>query len=138
MESGNPDDIVMSVQEILDRYKSLWEIEAAFRVNKHDLKMRPIYHWTEPRIRAHVSICFLSYTLIKHALHRLNVVKGMKISFEKLRDILLHAQSSILIDITTNKRYVLPSNVTSEQITVYQAFGLKRSGTPYKLLKNKN
>jgi len=31
-------------QEILTRYKGLWKIEEVFRVNKNDLKMRPIYH----------------------------------------------------------------------------------------------
>ena len=36
----------VSGAEIFARYRGLWQIEDAFRVNKRDLKMRPIYHWT--------------------------------------------------------------------------------------------
>ena len=36
-------------QEILTRYRRLWKIEEAFRVCKHNLKMRPIYHWKRKR-----------------------------------------------------------------------------------------
>ena len=30
-----------SGEEIMSRYRGLWKIEEAFRINKHDLKMRP-------------------------------------------------------------------------------------------------
>ena len=47
-------------------YSSLWKIEELFRINKHTLKMRPIYHRLTKRIRAHILICFLSYTVLRH------------------------------------------------------------------------
>ena len=37
---------------ILAHYRGLWAIEESFRIQKHDLKVRPIFHWTESRIRA--------------------------------------------------------------------------------------
>ena len=126
-ESGKP-------SEILKHYGNLWQIEEAFRVNKHDLRMRPIYHWTKDRIIAHISLCFIAYTLIKQSLYRLSVQKGMDISFERLRNELLHAQSSILIEVNTKNRYVLPSKVTVAQKKIYSAFDLKRTDTPYKLI----
>ena len=38
------------------RYGELWRIEHGFRVLKSDLRMRPIFHWKEERIKAHVAI----------------------------------------------------------------------------------
>ena len=58
---------------ILERYKDLWQIESAFRLNKHDLRMRPIYHWKPRRIRAHIVICFIAYGLacfVREAMER--------------------------------------------------------------------
>ena len=115
--------------EIIASYGGLWQIEAAFRVQKHDLRMRPIFHWTPSRIKAHISICYIAYTLIKQALHRLKIL-GLPISFEKMQNELLHAQSSIVVDVATKKHYRIPSNATIEQKKIYQAFGLRRSAKP--------
>jgi len=41
----------------------LTEAEAAFRTLKSEVKMRPIWHWTEPRVEAHVLVAFLGYCL---------------------------------------------------------------------------
>ena len=39
----------LSARELFRRYRQLWKIEEAFRVCKHTLKMRPIYHWKKRR-----------------------------------------------------------------------------------------
>lgn len=44
-------------------YKQLWRVEAAFRTLKSSLELRPMYHWTERRVRGHVMICFLALVL---------------------------------------------------------------------------
>ncbi len=116
--------------EILTKYRGLWQIEAAFRLNKHDLRMRPIYHWTPERIVAHIAICFLAFTVAKQAMYRLNVQQKLKLSFEQIRSVLLSAQASVLVDINTKKRYLLPSKVTVIEKKIYQCFGLKRVDTP--------
>lgn len=121
-----------SIESILSRYRGLWQIEDAFRVNKHDLKMRPIYHWTPERIKAHIAICFLAFTLAKQSVYRVKC-QQLPMSFEQIRNELLHAQSSIVADIETNKRYGIPSHVTINQKKIYQTFGLKRLETPYAL-----
>ncbi len=41
------------------------EAEAAFRVHKSDLAIRPVWHQKEHRVRAHILVCFLSYVLWK-------------------------------------------------------------------------
>jgi hypothetical protein len=44
-------------------YTQLAEAEAAFRTLKTELKVRPIWHWTEPRVHAHLMVAFLGYCL---------------------------------------------------------------------------
>jgi hypothetical protein len=48
-------------------YKSLSGVEHAFRSLKTvDLQLRPVFHWTAPRVRAHVLLCMLAYYLEWH------------------------------------------------------------------------
>src|SRR4051794_10250416 len=48
-------------------YKSLAVVERAFRCIKTvDLNVRPVYHWLEGRVRAHVFLCMLAYYLEWH------------------------------------------------------------------------
>jgi Transposase DDE domain len=53
-------------------YKSLAGVERAFRSMKTvDLQLRPVFHWTAPRVRAHVLLCMLAYYLEWHMRRRL-------------------------------------------------------------------
>ena len=48
-------------------YKNLAYVEHAFRAMKTvDLELRPVFHWTAPRVRAHVLLCMLAYYLERH------------------------------------------------------------------------
>jgi transposase len=51
-------------KEIVENYRNLSFIERAFRMNKTDLAIRPIYHRLFNRIEAHVCICFTAYTIL--------------------------------------------------------------------------
>ena len=46
-------------------YIQLTEAEAAFRIQKGDLRIRPIWHQKEERVQAHILVCFLAYVLWK-------------------------------------------------------------------------
>ena len=46
-------------------YIQLTEAEAAFRIQKSDLGIRPIWHQKEERVAAHILVCFLAYVLWK-------------------------------------------------------------------------
>ncbi len=120
-------------EQILGRYHGLWQIEETFRVSKHDLKMRPMFCWTEPRIRAHIAICFLALAVSKQAVYRIKIQK-QPMSFEQLRNELLHVQTSIVSDISTGKRYLIPSHATLNQEKIYHCFGLKRSEVPKEII----
>ena len=113
------------LEELLSRYRDLWKIEEAFRVNKHDLKMRPIYHWKAKRIRAHIAICYIAYALISYAQQRLRKNK-IQMSAEVLREELLKAQSSHVRDEASKNIIVIPSKLSPLQKEIYNAFGLIR------------
>lgn len=55
----------LAVQDILEAYHTLWKIEESFRIMKSTLEVRPIFHWTEPRIKGHFVVCFLAFLLIR-------------------------------------------------------------------------
>ena len=54
-----------SVGELWRSYIQLTEAEAAFRIAKSDLRIRPIWHQKEERVGAHILVCFLAYVLWK-------------------------------------------------------------------------
>lgn len=57
----------LSNEETVKAYKSLSHVERAFRrIKTVDLEIRPIYHWKDDRIRAHVFLCMLAYYLEWH------------------------------------------------------------------------
>jgi hypothetical protein len=54
-----------SVEQLWRTYVQLSEAEAAFRIHKSELSLRPIWHQREDRVRAHILVCFLAYVLWK-------------------------------------------------------------------------
>ncbi|APZ93041.1 IS1634 family transposase [Fuerstiella marisgermanici] len=54
-----------SDEELWKAYIQLTEAEAAFRIHKSDLSIRPIWHQKEDRVLAHIFVCFLAYVLWK-------------------------------------------------------------------------
>ena len=51
--------------ELWEAYIQLTQAEAAFRIQKSDLHIRPIWHQKEDRVLAHILVCFLAYVLWK-------------------------------------------------------------------------
>ena len=52
-------------QDLWEAYIQLTQVETAFRIHKSDLKLRPIWHQKEKRVKAHILVCFLAYVLWK-------------------------------------------------------------------------
>ena len=119
----NYHDKEMSPDDIMTRHSDLWQIENAFRVNKHDLKMRPIYHWTPRRIESHILICFIAYSLMATLKYQLRI-NGIKLSIARIREELSCVQASIVRDRRTKKRFVLPSQLNPIQQKIYCALEL--------------
>jgi len=54
-----------SEEELWKTYMQLTQAETAFRIQKSDLSIRPIWHQKEERVLAHILVCFLAYVLWK-------------------------------------------------------------------------
>lgn len=52
-------------EELWKAYIQLTDAEKAFRIQKDDLRLRPIWHQKESRVQAHILVCFLAYVLWK-------------------------------------------------------------------------
>jgi len=52
-------------EELWQAYIQLTDAEAAFRLQKDDLKLRPVWHQKEERVKAHIFVCFVAYVLWK-------------------------------------------------------------------------
>ena len=59
----NIDEKEFPTPEVVRSYKQLQQVERAFRELKDFLKIRPIFHYTDSRVRAHVFVCVLAYLL---------------------------------------------------------------------------
>lgn len=54
-----------TAEELWRTYIQLTQAEAAFRIQKSDLSIRPIWHQRADRVQAHILVCFLAYALWK-------------------------------------------------------------------------
>ena len=94
---------------IVANYHNLWFIERAFRMNKTDLRIRPIYHRLRNRIEGHICICFTAYTIMLELERRIKKANA-PFSLSKARELTRNIYS-----IT----YILPET-KEERTTVLQ------------------
>ena len=114
----------LSDAEILSHYRSLWQVEESFRISKHDLSIRPIYHWTPSRVKAHIAISFMAFACVRHLEYRVKM-QYKKLSPEVIRQELLKVQAGIIQDKSTEKKYLLPTKISQEAKQLYRIFGIK-------------
>jgi len=119
--------------EILAHYRGLWQIEESFRINKHDLKMRPVFHWTPKRIKAHIAICYMAFALIRTLQYKLRR-EYQNLSPEVIQNELVHLQVSILKHINTDDHYIIPSKPGKHVTNIYKILGLQYSTVPCRML----
>jgi transposase len=119
---------------VLKAYHGLWQVEDSFRIDKHDIRMRPIFHWTPDRIKAHIAICFVAFSLIRFLQHHIKQEINERFSARRISAELNSVQETILYDVNNNKkRYVLPSKISDDAQNIYKAMKLHRGVVPYKL-----
>jgi len=81
-------DFTLRVNEIIEHYQNQYDVEKAFRISKTDLKIRPIYHRLETRIKAHILISFISYAVYKEFERKIkasNIDIKFKLTFEYIK-----------------------------------------------------
>jgi len=93
-------------KEIISQYSSLWMIERAFRMNKTDLLVRPVYHRLRNRIEGHICICFTAY-VIQLELERVLKAAGSSITVNRAREIVKNMY---------RLKYTLPYLITENEV----------------------
>jgi transposase len=111
-------DLDLTAAEVVKRYKELAEIERGWRTLKSSLLLRPVYHWTERRIRAHIFICVLALQLERWMRNRLQMISVSKA---------LQALQQIKVgELTVNgKRMTMATRITAEQKEILNRLGIK-------------
>ena len=96
----NLDEKTISNELVIERYHQLYKIEQAFRISKHDLKTRPIFHFKENPIRLHILICFMALAVSKYVEIKTNLsIQAFLSECKKITDakILNKINSKIII-----------------------------------------
>lgn len=120
--------------QLLERYRGLWVIEESFRINKHTLQMRPIYHYKSKRVEAHILICYLAFAISRYVEKQVTEFhKPMSVA--RIREELKRVQSALLEDDVTGERYRLPSQLSQDAVGIYKSLGIKRLNRPNKVVK---
>lgn len=111
----------ITVEEILQNYRHLWQIEKAFRVAKSELKIRPVFHFKRERIEAHICLNFTAYKVYKE-LERLLKEKKSGLSPEKVIEIIQNIHEITVV--TPNQEVVRKTIIlTQEQKLIQDLFG---------------
>jgi hypothetical protein len=122
----------LSGEVVRQQYHGLWQVEACFRVGKHDLRFRPIFHWTAKRIRAHVAICFMALACVRMLMYRVKL-QQTAMSAEVIRRALLGVQVSVYEHTDDGQRYELPGKLSAEAARLYRTVGIKPRTTARRL-----
>lgn len=117
-------------EEILEYYSNLWLVEESFRITKHDLKVRPVFHWNSERVKAHIAIVFTAFALVRYMEYQVKS-QYKKLSPEKIRKVLMKVQTTILFDTKKKIRYGLPSKISEDAKKIYTIFNVERHFSPF-------
>jgi len=112
-----------NTQTVIEHYRGLWQVEQTFRVTKHNLAIRPVYHYQDRRIAAHFAICFLALALLRTAEYLL-AQTGYIISSEKLHCLLQQVKSVQIIN--KNQKFYIVADLPPEINQIYQALNIPK------------
>ncbi len=88
---------LMDAAEVVSSYHELWQVEQSFRMSKHDLPARPVFHHTRDAIEAHLTMVMAALAVARY----LQDTTGMSIA-RIVRE--LHGLQEIVINI--NGHYI--------------------------------
>lgn len=112
----------LSTTEILDQYRHLFQIEHAFRTFKSYLEARPIFHWKDSRIRGHLCLCYMAYTLLNHLQLELKN-NGIPHTEQTIRKALDRMQVSLIAQ--GKNKFYLRSKMNQQQQNILKALKIK-------------
>lgn len=112
-----PEHILTNFQAI-QRYHDLYKIEQAFRVSKHDLKTRPIFHFKEGPIKLHLLICFMALAVSKYIeLKTASSLRAFLTEAKKITD-------ARLSDSATGKEFTIRTRLSPNITQILKKLGL--------------
>lgn len=117
--------------ELVERYKSLADIERGFKVLKSEIEIGPVYHRLPERIRAHALICFMALILhrvIRERLRSANTGLSPERALEQLTRIQHHR-----IRIAQGEPVSGVSTISTDQAGVFSALGVKKPAASQQL-----
>jgi transposase len=94
-----------SGEDLWRAYMQLTEAENAFRIQKSDLCLRPVWHQKAERVQAHILVCFLAYVLRK-MLEQWSKRAGLGNSVPTILEELARIQSTDVVAPTTDGRTI--------------------------------
>ena len=122
----------LSPQGVVDRYKSLADIERGFRVLKSEIEIGPVFHRLPERIKAHAAICFIAlilYRVMRQRLSSADAPLSPERALEELQKLQRHQ-----IRINQADRPVIGiSRLSETQDRVFAALRLKKPTQPQQL-----
>ena len=122
----------LSPQGVVDRYKSLADIERGFRVLKSEIEIGPVFHRLPERIKAHAAICFIAlilYRVMRQRLSSADASLSPERALEELQKLQRHQ-----IRINQADRPVTGiSRLSETQDRVFAALRLKKPTQPLQL-----
>ena len=121
----------MPSAEVLSTYHGLWQVEAAFRVTKHDLQVRPIYHWKPERIEAHIAIAFMGLVLVRMLSYRAKIQQRTPMSEERIRTALRKAEVLVMRRPSDDTQYGVPMPLDRDAKRLYQLMNLPYRDEPF-------
>jgi transposase len=112
----------LTTNQILDAYRSLWQIEESFRCIKSTLDVRPVYHWTDKRIRGHIMMCYLSFYILR-IMEKFVLNSELEMSNESIIECLNQVKAIKIKD--KNKEYIARTEIKGNANIVLRALGCK-------------
>ena len=115
----------LTAQNVIQRYKSLADIERGFKVLKSEIEIGPVYHRLPERIRAHASICFMALILHRVMRSRLKTADAGYTPERALEQLQHHR-----VRLNGGEPVAGVSTLSTEQNEVLHALGIAKPAAP--------
>lgn len=122
----------LSPQGVVERYKSLADIERGFRVLKSEIEIGPVFHRLPARIKAHAAICFIALILYRVMRQRLSSAEA-HLSPERALEELQKLQHHQIRINQADRPVTGISRLSETQDRVFAALRLKKPTQPQQL-----
>ncbi len=106
----------LTAGEVIDIYLDRYIVEDAFRITKSDrwVKMDPVFHWTDSKIRVHALTCMIALLLVRIA-HKRARAQGFTHGAERLLELLSSINTAILLYPKSTKAVRVRCSISKEQ-----------------------